>query len=56
MIHSIADMTVYVQSRSTEELQQEFATYRPMYTQGRFDVFVELLAIELDHRIKNDDE
>lgn len=47
---SIAEMQNYLRTRSLAELQAEFELYKPLWKQGTTDIFLELLAIELDSR------
>jgi hypothetical protein len=43
-------MQEYIRSRSDAELLAEFEVYKAVWKQGITDIFVELLAIEIDSR------
>ena len=47
---TVAEMREYLRTRSLAELQAEFEVYKSLWKQGQTDVFIELLAIEIDSR------
>ena len=47
---TVADMHEYIRSRTDAELLAEFETYKTLWRDGLTDVFIELLAIEIDSR------
>ena len=47
---SVPEMQKYIRSRSDAELLAEFEVYQSLWRQGKTDIFVELLAIEIDSR------
>lgn len=49
-MRSVSEMQDYIRSRSDAELLAEFEVYRSLWRQGKTDVFLELLAIEIDSR------
>jgi hypothetical protein len=53
---TVADMQEYIRSRTNAELEVEFETYKTLWRNGHTDVFIELLAIEIDSRKANGDE
>lgn len=49
-MRSVKEMQEYLKTRSLAELQAEFELYKLLWKQGTTDIYLELLAIELDSR------